>query len=81
VTKVVPADSFFRFFSPEAHKVEKDMGEDVADLLNTDFESGQLIRDAVIDGAVLYYTGESVGDDDYDFDGAEGKFNTNIEQI
>lgn len=38
LTKVVPNESFFRFFSPEATKVEKDMPDEVADLLNADFE-------------------------------------------
>jgi len=70
-TKVVSTDSFFRFFSPEVETVEKDMEDEIAETINADFEAGQMIRDTVIDGAVLYYTGESVEDDDYDFGGED----------
>jgi len=67
ITKVVPNDSFFRFFAPEVEQVEKDMPDETADQINADFEAGQMIRDTVVDGAVLYFTGESVDDDDYEF--------------
>ncbi|KAI6176367.1 Nucleosome assembly protein 1-like 1 [Aphelenchoides bicaudatus] len=70
-TKVVPNDSFFNFFKPEATQVEKEMPDEVAEMLNADFEAGQLIRDTVIDGAILYYTGESAEDEDFDFGGIE----------
>lgn len=40
-------------------------------LIHFSFQAGQLIRDTVVDGAVLYYTGESVDDDDFGFDDGE----------
>lgn len=74
VTKVVPAESFFRFFTPEVEQVEKDLPEESAEMLNADFEAGQMIRDSVVDSAILYYTGESIEDEDYGYDAEdEGK--------
>jgi len=70
VNKVVPAESFFRFFSPEIKEVEKDLDDESADLLNADFQAGQSIRDVVIDSAVLLYTGEAAEEEDFDY-GAE----------
>lgn len=53
---------------------ELDESDDVEsqDLLRTDFEAGQLIRDQVIPRAVLFYTGEAGDEDDfYDEDEVE----------
>jgi len=63
VTKEVKTDSFFNFFDPP-----KDDGEEMDDenkeLLNADFEIGQILRDRIIPRAVLYYTGEAHDEDD-----------------
>lgn len=70
VTKEVKADSFFNFFDPPAHSPDTDLDElddDTRDLLNADFELGQILRDRVVPRAVLYFTGEAADDDD-DFD-------------
>jgi nucleosome assembly protein 1-like 1 len=47
------------------------MPDELAEILNADFENGQLIRDTVVDSAVLYFTGESVDDDDFGFGDGE----------
>ncbi|KAI6216644.1 Nucleosome assembly protein 1-like 1 [Aphelenchoides fujianensis] len=75
-TKVVDAESFFTFFNPNTAKIHPDMAEEEADRLNGDFELGQLLRDSVVDSAVIFYTGECVDDDD-EFDygaGEEGEY-------
>jgi len=68
VTKEVKNDSFFNFFDPP---VVPEGGEDslddiTRDLLNADFEIGQILRDRILPRAVLYFTGEAHDDDDYD---------------
>lgn len=70
ITKIVPIDSFFRFFTPEVEKLDKELSEDVAEILNADFEAGQMIRDSIVDSAVLFYTGEQA-DDENDYFGEE----------
>ncbi|KAI6236031.1 Nucleosome assembly protein 1-like 1 [Aphelenchoides besseyi] len=73
VTKVVPNESFFTFFSPSVTKIAAELPEEEADQLHADFELGQLLRDSIIDSAVLFYTGEIVDeDDDIDFGQYEG---------
>jgi len=67
----VPNDSFFSFFSPPAEEIIEDLGEEETDILNADFEAGQTLRDTIIDSAILYYTGEAVPEEDYDFGGDE----------
>uniref|UniRef100_A0A673JF64 Nucleosome assembly protein 1-like 1 n=1 Tax=Sinocyclocheilus rhinocerous TaxID=307959 RepID=A0A673JF64_9TELE len=51
VTKTVPNDSFFNFFSPPEA---------------ADFEIGHFIRERIVPRAVLYFTGEAIEDDDDD---------------
>uniref|UniRef100_A0A8C2AH77 Nucleosome assembly protein 1-like 1 n=1 Tax=Cyprinus carpio TaxID=7962 RepID=A0A8C2AH77_CYPCA len=53
VTKTVPNDSFFNFFSPPEA---------------ADFEIGHFIRERIVPRAVLYFTGEAIEDDDDDYD-------------
>jgi nucleosome assembly protein 1-like 1 len=70
VTKEVKADSFFNFFDPVTFTPgEEDELDDVTrDLLNADFEMGQILRDRILPRAVLYFTGEAADDDDFDED-------------
>merc|ERR1711864_38194 len=58
VTKEIPADSFFNFFSPPT------VAEDDRALLAIDFDVGFAIKEKIIPRAVLYFTGEALGDDD-----------------
>ncbi|XP_066154278.1 nucleosome assembly protein 1-like 1 [Euwallacea fornicatus] len=67
VTKTVPNDSFFNFFSPPTipeDAKEQDVDEDLRNLLTSDFEIGHYIRERVIPRAVLYFTGENTDDED-----------------
>lgn len=66
VTKEVKTDSFFNFFDPP-HDTE-DLDDESKELLNADFEIGQIIRDRIVPRAVLYYTGEAHDDDDDEYD-------------
>ncbi|VDN51505.1 unnamed protein product [Dracunculus medinensis] len=76
ISKVVKADSFFNFFDPV--EINKDLGmgceldDDEREMVEADFEIGQLFRDQVIPRAVLFYTGEIVDDGLLDqFEGEE----------
>jgi len=66
VTKEVPADSFFTFFSPpdvpEDPKAE--VNDDDRAILAVDFDVGFSIKEKIIPRAVLYFTGDLFEDDD-----------------
>jgi len=70
VTKTVPRDSFFNFFSPPPipDDEEAEIEENTQALLTSDFEIGHYIRERVIPRAVLFFTGEGLDDEDYDDD-------------
>uniref|UniRef100_A0A8C4FE15 Nucleosome assembly protein 1 like 4 n=1 Tax=Catagonus wagneri TaxID=51154 RepID=A0A8C4FE15_9CETA len=59
ITKQVPSDSFFNFFSP----LRGERDEDSEFTLASDFEIGHFFRERVVPRAVLYFTGEAVEDD------------------
>lgn len=63
VTKEVPQDSFFNFFSP-VKPTPHGMDEDLDFTLASDFETGHFFRERIIPKAVLYFTGEALDDDD-----------------
>ncbi|KAM8971770.1 nucleosome assembly protein 1-like 4 isoform X3 [Antechinus flavipes] len=74
VTKQVPNDSFFNFFSPI--KVSGDgesLDEDSEFTLASDFEIGHFFRERIVPRAVLYFTGEAIEDDDNFEEGEEGE--------
>uniref|UniRef100_A0A8D0G6P5 Nucleosome assembly protein 1 like 4 n=1 Tax=Sphenodon punctatus TaxID=8508 RepID=A0A8D0G6P5_SPHPU len=74
ITKQVPNDSFFNFFSPI--KVSGDgesLDEDSEFTLATDFEIGHFFRERIVLRAVLYFTGEAIEDDDNFEEGEEGE--------
>jgi len=66
VTKEVKTDSFFNFFDPPLET--DDLDDESKELLNADFEIGQIIRDRIVPRAVLYFTGEAHDDDDEEYD-------------
>ncbi|KFV12125.1 Nucleosome assembly protein 1-like 4, partial [Pterocles gutturalis] len=74
ITKQVPNDSFFNFFSPI--KVSGDgesLDEDSEFTLAADFEIGHFFRERIVPRAVLYFTGEAIEDDDNFEEGEEGE--------
>ncbi|KAI1238027.1 hypothetical protein IHE44_0014129 [Lamprotornis superbus] len=74
ITKQVPNDSFFNFFSPI--KVSGDgesLDEDSEFTLAADFEIGHFFRERIVPRAVLYFTGEAIEDDDNFEDDEEGE--------
>ncbi|XP_055693043.1 nucleosome assembly protein 1-like 1 [Lutzomyia longipalpis] len=72
ITKVVPNDSFFNFFSPpEVPEDDSKIDSENENLLASDFEIGHFLRSRVIPKAVLYYTGDVVDDDDDDLEEEE----------
>ncbi|VDK86061.1 unnamed protein product [Litomosoides sigmodontis] len=84
VTKVVKADSFFNFFDPPPMKAKEEVNEDDDDsetqeLLQADFEIGQLFRDQIVPRAVLFYTKEAIEDNDiFEYDGDEDEDETEL---
>ncbi|KAI1309472.1 Nucleosome assembly protein 1-like 1 [Halotydeus destructor] len=76
VTKTVQNDSFFNFFTPPAvPEKEEDMDEEIQALLAADFEIGEVIRQRLVQRAVLYFTGEAlIDEEDYDDEEDEEDF-------
>jgi nucleosome assembly protein 1-like 1 len=67
VTKTVQNDSFFNFFSPPAvPENEEELDDETQALLSADFEIGEVIRQRLVQRAVLYFTGEALMDEEYD---------------
>jgi len=67
VQKQVQNDSFFNFFAPpEVPLDDEDIDDDTQAILAADFEIGEVIRQRIVQRAVLYFTGEALDDDDYD---------------
>ena len=69
VTKTVPNESFFNFFSPPEPPANDgdDEDEDTAmEALAADFARAEFLKDRVIPQAVLYFTGEALEDADDD---------------
>ncbi|KAF4010018.1 hypothetical protein G4228_001030, partial [Cervus hanglu yarkandensis] len=76
ITKQVPNDSFFNFFSPlrgEPGRGRNGGDEDSEFTLASDFEIGHFFRERIVPRAVLYFTGEAIEDDDNFEEGEEGE--------
>ncbi|XP_043659695.1 nucleosome assembly protein 1-like 1 [Drosophila teissieri] len=60
VTKVMPRESFFRFFAPP-QALDLSLADETTKLiLGNDFEVGFLLRTQIVPKAVLFYTGDLV---------------------
>ncbi|NXD66815.1 NP1L4 protein, partial [Eolophus roseicapillus] len=75
ITKQVPNDSFFNFFSPIKEKSNclALQDEDSEFTLAADFEIGHFFRERIVPRAVLYFTGEAIEDDDNFEEDEEGE--------
>ncbi|CAB3406602.1 unnamed protein product [Caenorhabditis bovis] len=68
LTKTIKADSFFNFFDPPTAPTDKNEDEELdEESLQSDYELGQTIRDSIIPRAVLFYTGELLTDEMFDY--------------
>jgi nucleosome assembly protein 1-like 1 len=75
VTKLSPKPSFFHYFSDpdtnEEDEEEEDEENEQEDKLklsvDEDYEVGHSFRTEIIPEAVLWFTGEAIEDEDYDF--------------
>jgi len=64
IVKTEPCDSFFNFFSPpELNSAELAVMEELNEVLEADFEVGDMIRSEIVPNAVLWFTGEAHEDD------------------
>ncbi|KAM9301843.1 nucleosome assembly protein 1-like 4 [Gastrophryne carolinensis] len=68
ITKQVPNESFFNFFSPIKGK-----DEEMENSLAADFELGHFFRERIVPRAVLYFTGEAIEDEESFEEGEEGE--------
>ncbi|KAM8938867.1 nucleosome assembly protein 1-like 4 [Pelodytes ibericus] len=74
ITKQVPNESFFNFFSPIKVSGEGDeMDEDMENTLAADFELGHFFRERIVPRAILYFTGEAIEDEESFEEGEEGE--------
>ena len=87
----MPTESFFNFFDPPEAPAEDedDMGDEVEDRLEIDYQLGEIIKDKIIPRAIDWFTGEALqyeemgedlegefedeDDEDEDDDGSEDK--------
>ncbi|XP_014344866.1 nucleosome assembly protein 1-like 4b isoform X3 [Latimeria chalumnae] len=79
ITKQVPNDSFFNFFSPVKAPGDGELDEDSEFTLAADFEIGHFFRERIVPRAVLYFTGEAIEDEDFE-EGEEGEEEENEEE-
>ncbi|XP_072278292.1 nucleosome assembly protein 1-like 4 isoform X2 [Pyxicephalus adspersus] len=73
ITKQVPNESFFNFFSPIKASEGEEMDEEMENTLAADFELGHFFRERIVPRAVLYFTGEAIEDEDSFEEGEEGE--------
>ncbi|KAM4721537.1 nucleosome assembly protein 1-like 4 [Rhinophrynus dorsalis] len=74
ITKHVPAESFFNFFSPIKMSGEREeLDEETENSLAADFELGHFFRERIVPRAVLYFTGEAIEDEVSFEEGEEGE--------
>ncbi|VDO31332.1 nucleosome assembly protein 1, putative [Brugia malayi] len=84
ITKTVKADSFFNFFDPPLMENKNEIsGNDddieTQELLQADFEIGQLFRDQIVPRAVLFYTKEAMDENEiFDYDADEDEDETEL---
>ena len=61
IVKTVEQNSFFRFFSPrDPEEVPEEEQGMVAELLNFDYEVGEVIKEKIVPHSVLWFTGEAL---------------------
>ncbi|XP_066439552.1 nucleosome assembly protein 1-like 4 isoform X1 [Eleutherodactylus coqui] len=74
ITKQVPNESFFNFFSPiKVSGDGEELDEEMENSLAADFELGHFFRERIVPRAVLYFTGEAIEDEDSFEEGEEGE--------
>ncbi|KAL8972584.1 MAG: hypothetical protein Q9183_000477 [Haloplaca sp. 2 TL-2023] len=76
VKKTVPTESFFNFFDPpKAPSVDdEDVGDDVEERLELDYQLGEDIKEKLIPRAIDWFTGEALQFEELDDDLDEGDF-------
>ncbi|KAL8874536.1 MAG: hypothetical protein Q9174_000123 [Haloplaca sp. 1 TL-2023] len=76
VKKTVPTESFFNFFDPPKAPSgdDEDMGDDVEERLELDYQLGEDIKEKLIPRAIDWFTGEALQFEELDDDLDEGDF-------
>jgi len=69
ITVDEPTDSFFNFFSPPVLNDDTENPDEIADVLEADFDIGCIFKDKLIPYSLLWFTGEAAEFEDYgDYD-------------
>eukprot|EP00049_Salpingoeca_infusionum_P013298 m.248100 g.248100 ORF g.248100 m.248100 type:complete len:416 (-) comp15407_c1_seq5:2253-3500(-) len=74
VEKETPVASFFNFFDPpqvDEGETRPEVIQVAAQLLNQDYEVGEIIREKIIPAAVMWFTGEALDYEDMDMEEEE----------
>ncbi|ROT40888.1 NAP-domain-containing protein, partial [Sodiomyces alkalinus F11] len=76
VTKTVPTESFFNFFSPPAAPTDDDddAASDIEERLELDYQLGEDIKEKLIPRAIDWFTGEALAFEELDDDELEGEY-------
>ncbi|KAJ3399519.1 hypothetical protein HDV05_001747 [Chytridiales sp. JEL 0842] len=77
VKRTVPAETFFRFFTPpkapSPDDDEEEIEEDIDEKLEMDYEIGEIIKEKIIPHAVDWFTGKALEYEDDGFDSEDGE--------
>ncbi|KAL2753926.1 hypothetical protein ACRALDRAFT_1031881, partial [Sodiomyces alcalophilus JCM 7366] len=77
VTKTVPTESFFNFFSPPVAPTDDDdddAASDIEERLELDYQLGEDIKEKLIPRAIDWFTGEALAFEELDDDELEGEY-------
>ena len=73
MSKTIPVESFFNFFSPPVTPDD----DDFLEKFELDYQLGEYIKDKLVPRAVFWFTGESLDSSEYDSDGDTGSDSEN----
>jgi nucleosome assembly protein 1-like 1 len=73
MSKTIPVESFFNFFSPPVTPDDGDFIEKV----ELDYQLGEYFKDKLVRSAIFWFTGETLDSSEYDSDGDTGSDSEN----
>lgn len=73
--KTVPTESFFNFFSPpEAPDDDDEVGSDIEERLELDYQLGEDIKEKLIPRAIDWFTGDALAFEEFEDADEDGEF-------
>jgi nucleosome assembly protein 1-like 1 len=73
MSKTIPVELFFNFFSPPVTPDDGDFIEKV----ELDYQLGEYFKDKLVRSAIFWFTGETLDSSEYDSDGDTGSDSEN----